>query len=128
MKKKSGHKKKKVFACKIEFVNTMALWWSQLVPHDAERRQSLRILCVQSLSFFRFQVYSPTENFPLPRFSVATLFWFVARFARVRIEGSSRNRFAWTAYFTNPGTFRGEFFGRGEYSGHRFSSLDKQCC
>ena len=32
----------------------------------------------------------------------ATLFWFVARLARVRIEDSSRNRFASTAYFVKP--------------------------
>ena len=33
-------------------------------------------------------------NFFLLRFSVTTLFRFVARFARVRIKDSSRNRFA----------------------------------
>ena len=62
---------------------------------------------------------------------LAALFRFVARFARVRIEDSSGNRFASTAYFAKPGfvgnvpsgnnrggTFRGEFAG-GEYTGHR---------
>ena len=64
---------------------------------------------------------------------VAELFRFVARFARVRIEESSGNRFTSTAYFAKPGfvggnvpggettgvevTIRGEFSG-GEYSGH----------
>ena len=57
--------------------------------------------------------------------SVAALFRFVARFARVRVEDSSGNRFALTAYFTKPGfvggnvpggnnrdgTFRREFSG-----------------
>ena len=36
-----------------------------------------------------------------------TLFRFVARFARVRIRNSSRNRFASTAYFAWGGNFRG---------------------
>ena len=39
--------------------------------------------------------YIPPRNVPLP-----TLFRFEARFARVRIEDSSRNRFTSTAYFT----------------------------
>ena len=34
---------------------------------------------------------------------VTALFWFVASFARVRIEDSSGNRFVSTAYFTKPG-------------------------
>ena len=34
---------------------------------------------------------------------VTALFWFVASFARVRIEDSSGNRFASTAYFAKPG-------------------------
>ena len=42
---------------------------------------------------------------------LAALFRFVARFARVRIEDSSFNRFASTAYFEKPG-----FVGR-EHSG-----------
>ena len=57
-------------------------------------------------------------------------FRFVARFARVRIEDSSGNRFASTAYFAKPGfvggggMFRGETTGvepisGGEYSDHR---------
>ena len=54
-----------------------------------------------------------------PRFSVATLFWFVARFARVRIEDYSRNRFASTEYFAKPGTFLG-----GEYSGHQMITVN----
>ena len=49
----------------------------------------------------------PREIFPPPRFSVATLFRFVARFALVRIEDYSRNWFTSTAYFIKPGTFRG---------------------
>ena len=64
------------------------------------------------------------------------LFRFVARFARVRIEDSSENRFALMAYFAKPGfvggnvpggnnwggTFRWEFCG-GEYSGHQIFPL-----
>ena len=57
--------------------------------------------------------YTPPGKSPPPCFSVVTLFRFVARFPRVRIEDSSRNRFASTAYFANPGTFRGEFSGGG---------------
>ena len=41
----------------------------------------------------------------LLRFSVATLFWLVARFARVRIEHSSLNRFVLNG-------IRRDFFGR----------------
>ena len=44
---------------------------------------------------------------------VAALFRLVTRFAPVRIEDSSRNRFASTAYFAKPGTFPGEFSGEG---------------
>ena len=40
--------------------------------------------------------------YPSLVFSVATLFRLVARCARVRIEDSSRNRFASTAYFARP--------------------------
>ena len=80
----------------------------------------------------------PTERFN-PVYSPSTVLRFVAGFARVRIENSSRNRFASTAYFAQSqttlfpcilfmggmfrgrnnwsGTFRGEFSG-GEYSGH----------
>ena len=43
----------------------------------------------------------PGKSHPT-RFSIATLFRFVARFATVRIEDSSRNRFASTAYFAKP--------------------------
>ena len=75
-------------------------------------------------------VYSPKEC------SLPTFFRFIARFARVRIEDSSRNRFASMAYFAKkpdnvvsmhtfhggnvPGVepSRGNFLG-GEYSGHR---------
>ena len=58
--------------------------------------------------------YTPPKNYALPsRFSAATLFRFVACFACVRIENSSRNRFASTAYFAKPGTFPGEFSGGG---------------
>ena len=63
--------------------------------------------------------YTPHRKIPSsPRFSVATLFPFVARFTRVRIEDSSRNRFTSSAYFAKSGTFRGEFSGGGEYFGH----------
>ena len=87
----------------------------------------------------------PHGKFPTPpRFSVATLFQLVARFTRVRIEYSSRNRFASTAYFAQSqttlfpcilfmggmfrggnnrgGTFQEEFSG-GEYSGHHLVAL-----
>ena len=64
---------------------------------------------------------------------VTALFRFVAWFVRVRIEASSGNRFASTAYFTKPGfvgeecsrgnnrggTFWAEFPG-GQYSGHHY--------
>ena len=53
----------------------------------------------------------PPKQFPPPRFSVATLFRYVACFACVRIEDSSRNKSASTAYFAKPGTFGGEHFG-----------------
>ena len=42
---------------------------------------------------------------------LAALFRFVARFARVRIEDSSGNRFASTAYFAKPGFVGGECSG-----------------
>ena len=76
-----------------------------------------------------------------------TLLRFVARFAHVRTEDSSRNRLASTAYFAQSqtrlfpgilfmggmfgvgnnrgGTFRGEVSG-GEYSGHR-NIITKKC-
>ena len=41
----------------------------------------------------------------------AALFRFVARFARVRIEESSGNRFSSTAYFAKPGIVGGECSG-----------------
>ena len=52
-------------------------------------------------------VYSPEECSPPKKTEyffrlVAAWFQFVARFARVRIEDSSRNRFASTAYFAKP--------------------------
>ena len=43
---------------------------------------------------FGHRDYRAPELFFFIRFSVATLFRFVARFARIRIEDSSRNRFA----------------------------------
>ena len=46
---------------------------------------------------------SPTDNSPQGT-SPPTLFRFVARFARVRIGDSSRNRFASTAYFAQSQT------------------------
>ena len=78
----------------------------------------------------RFQAISPPENSPRkvpPRYIpprnvpprknrmffwfLAALFRFVARFARVRIEDSSFNRFASTAYFAKPGFVGVEFSG-----------------
>ena len=76
----------------------------------------------------------PTGTFHpgiFPPYSPSTLFRFVARFASVRIEDSSGNRFASTAYFAKPyfvggnvpggnnrgGAFWGEFSG-GEHAGH----------
>ena len=53
----------------------------------------------------------PPGKFQPPHFFVATLFRFVARFACVRIEDSSRNRFASTAYFAKPGFVGGECSG-----------------
>ena len=78
-------------------------------------------------------VYSPKEcSFPM-------LFRFVARFARVMNEDSSRKSFASTAYFAQSQTtlfpwiiFLGGMFRggnnrggtfRGEYSGHLFFSI-----
>ena len=57
-------------------------------------------------------------------------FRFVARFARFRIEDSSGNKFASTAYFAKPGFVGGECSGgnnrggtsRGEFSGGEFAS------
>ena len=51
------------------------------------------------------------------RFSVATLFPFVSRFARDRIEGSSRNRFALNG-------IQSDFFG-GIISGGNFIRIPK---
>ena len=65
--------------------------------------------------------YTPPRKIPTPpRFFVATLFRFVPRFARVRIEDSSRNRFASTAYFAKPGTFQGEFSVGGIFRSPNF--------
>ena len=50
------------------------------------------------------------------RFSVATLFWLVALFVRVRIEDSSRNRFAFNGI---PRHFFGGIFSEGIFSGYR---------
>ena len=47
---------------------------------------------------------------------LGALFRFVARFARVRIEDSSFNRFASTAYFAKPG-FVGVKFSGGKQPG-----------
>ena len=54
---------------------------------------------------------SPIKS-PRPK-SVATLFRFVARFARVRIEDSSFNRFALNGIQSD--FFRGDFFLGGFY-------------
>ena len=101
------------------------------------------ILIIFFLLRFFGSRYSPPREIPPERFtsvyspkecSLPMLFLFVARFARVRIEDSSRNRFVSTAYFVQSqtmlfpcilfmggmfrggnnrgGTFRGEFSGR----------------
>ena len=59
----------------------------------------------------------PPGKFLPPFFSVATLFEFVARFARVRIEDSSRNR----GEFSGRGIFREGNIPGGEYSGRGIS-------
>ena len=47
-------------------------------------------------------ILSPGKSSLPPRFFIAALFQFVARFARVSFEDSNRNRFASTAYFAKP--------------------------
>ena len=54
------------------------------------------------LGIFSQGMFPPEETEYFFRF-VAALFRFVARFARVRIEDSSGNRFTSTAYFTKLG-------------------------
>ena len=82
---------------------------------------------VEYLNFVRFKPVlgkkSPRQNPPgnilletkkcQLRFSVATLFRFVARFARVKIENSSRNRFALNVIQMD---FCGGIFFRGNLS------------
>ena len=89
------------------------------------------------VSFFGSK-YTPPQDIPSGTFHLGifpqgmfppTLFRFVARFASVRIEDSSRTRFASAAYFAQSqttlfpcilfmgGMLRGGMF-RGEYSGH----------
>ena len=120
------------------------LLWQQRLPET--------ILEKWKLYFFVFFCYRytpsrknspwnvPPLNIPPRKCSPLTLFRFVGRFACVRIEDSSRNRFASTEYFLQSqttlfpcilfmrgmfrggnnrgGIFRGEFSG-GEYSGPR---------
>ena len=57
----------------------------------------------------------PQNFFFQLRFSVATLFRFVARFAHVKIEDSSRNRFALNGIQRK--LFRGDFFQGGFFRG-----------
>ena len=65
---------------------------------------------------------NPKEKNQL-RFSVATLFRFVARFLRVRIVDSSWTRFALNAFkwIFSGGFFPGGFFSGGIFSGVIFS-------
>ena len=58
------------------------------------------------------------EEFTGHGFSVATLFQFVAHFARVRIQGSGRNRFALNGIIRD---FLGEIFSGGIFSEGIFS-------
>ena len=88
--------------------------------HKTQRRESG---CMK----FRWPIFFPLGLFPARsfprrffphrffprRFFLASLFRFVASFARVRIEDSSRNSFASMAYFEKQGTFRWEFSGGG---------------
>ena len=77
-------------------------------------------------------MFCPEKNRIFFRF-VAALFRLVARFTRVKIEDSSGNRFASTAYFAKPGLVGGECSGgkhpgwnlRGEFAGHQYISLRK---
>ena len=68
-------------------------------------------------------VYSPAKECSPPKknwmffWSVAALFRFVAHFTRVRIEDSSGNRFASTAYFGKSGFVTGETTGVEPFGG-----------
>ena len=80
----------------------------------------------QSKKMPRGDSMSLPENSSPPLFSVATLFRFVARFARVRIEDSNRNRFALNSiqkYF-----FGRIFYGRilSGYQHHRLTDKDRR--